>query len=87
MLTKIVNGKIVELTPQEVADFDQREIAHQQKLADALKTKYQRDRAENYPSIVDQLDLLHSDLKNGTQVWVDTIQTIKDQFPKPPEEK
>ena len=41
--------------------------------------KYQRDRAEEYPSIVDQLeDIYH----NGIDGWKATIKTTKDKYPK-----
>ena len=41
--------------------------------------KYQRDRAEEYPSIVDQLDDIY---RNGVDGWKATIKTVKDKFPK-----
>jgi hypothetical protein len=41
--------------------------------------QYQRDRAKEYPSIVDQLDDLYH---NGIEGWKTTIQTIKDKYPK-----
>ena len=41
--------------------------------------KYQRDRAEDYPSIQDQLDDLYH---NGIDGWKATIKTTKDKFPK-----
>ena len=41
--------------------------------------KYQRDRAEEYPSIVDQLDDIYH---NGVDGWEATIKTVKDKFPK-----
>ena len=41
--------------------------------------KYQRDRAEAYPSIVDQLDDLYH---NGIDGWKTTIKAIKDKYPK-----
>ena len=41
--------------------------------------KYQRDRAEAYPSIVDQLDDLYP---NGIDGWKTTIKAIKDKYPK-----
>ena len=41
--------------------------------------KYQRDRAEEYPSIVDQLDDIYH---NGVDGWKATIKTTKDKFPK-----
>tara|TARA_R100001463_G_scaffold94308_1_gene148801 strand:- start:495 stop:797 length:303 start_codon:yes stop_codon:yes gene_type:complete len=41
--------------------------------------KYQRDRAEAYPSIVDQLDDLYH---NGIDGWKKTIKAVKDKHPK-----
>ena len=41
--------------------------------------KYQRDRAEEYPSIKDQLDEIYH---NGVDGWKATIKTVKDKFPK-----
>ena len=41
--------------------------------------KYERDRAEAYPSIVDQLDDLYH---NGIDGWKTTIKAIKDKYPK-----
>ena len=42
--------------------------------------KYQRDRAEEYPSLVDQLDDIYH---NGIDGWKATIKTTKDKYPKP----
>jgi hypothetical protein len=41
--------------------------------------KYQRDRAAEYPSIVDQLDDIYH---NGIDGWKTTIKAIKDKYPK-----
>ena len=41
--------------------------------------KYQRNRAEAYPSIEDQLDDLYH---NGIDGWKKTIKSIKDKYPK-----
>jgi len=41
--------------------------------------KYQRDRASEYPSVVDQLDDLYH---NGIDGWKATIKTTKDKYPK-----
>ena len=40
---------------------------------------YQRDRAEAYPSIVDQLDDIYH---NGVDEWKKTIKAVKDKYPK-----
>ena len=41
--------------------------------------KYQRDRAIEYPSIVDQLDDIYH---NGVDEWKKTIKAVKDKYPK-----
>ena len=41
--------------------------------------KYQRDRAAEYPSVVDQLDDLYH---NGIDGWKTTIKATKDKYPK-----
>ena len=41
--------------------------------------KYQRDRANKYPSIVDQLDDIYH---NGIDGWKATIKATKDKYPK-----
>lgn len=48
--------------------------------AEQAATKYQRDRAAEYPSIVDQLDDLYH---NGIDGWKTTIKKTKDKYPKP----
>jgi len=43
-------------------------------------TKYQRDRADEYPSVVDQLDLIYH---SGVDAWKAKIKETKDKYPKP----
>ena len=43
-------------------------------------TQYQRERASQYPSTADQLDLLYH---QGFEGWKAEIKKVKDQFPKP----
>jgi len=47
---------------------------------------YQRNRASEYPSIEEQLDLQYHDQINGTTKWKDKIKAIKDKYPKPSED-
>ena len=42
--------------------------------------EYQRKRAAEYPSIVDQLDDIYN---NGIDAWKATIKATKDKYPKP----
>ena len=70
-------------------DIDDNKIELDQSKIDAARTtinselaatKYQKDRAAEYPSIEDQLDNIYH---NGIDVWKATIKTIKDKYPKP----
>ena len=45
--------------------------------------KYQRDRATAYDPITEQLDQLYWDKKNGTNKWVEAIDKVKSDNPKP----
>ena len=55
-------------------------LAKQKELQTAYdNNKYQRDRAEAYPSIKDQLDDLYH---NGIDGWKTTIKAVKDKYPK-----
>ena len=66
----IPNKEEVELETQKVqADYDSKQ--------------YQRDRASQYPSIQDQLDMQYWDSVNGTTTWKDSIAKVKADNPKP----
>ena len=50
--------------------------------------QYQRDRQQIYPSLGNQLDMLWHELNQSGSLttngeWFNTIQSVKDQFPKP----
>jgi len=66
----------LKTTPIAEADI----LSKQKELQTAYNNKkYQRDRAEAYPSIKDQLDDLYH---NGVVGWKKTIKAIKDKYPK-----
>ena len=52
---------------------------------------YKEDREAAYPSVQDQLDHIHKDLKNNANLkdgeWYKTIQAIKATYEKPIVEK
>jgi hypothetical protein len=50
--------------------------------AEYESNKYQRDRQKQYPSIADQLDMLYWDKVNGTENWLNSIESVKNRFPK-----
>jgi len=65
-----------DTTPIAEADI----LAKQKELQTAYDNNaYQRDRAEAYPSIADQLDDIYH---NGVDAWKATIKTVKDKYPK-----
>jgi hypothetical protein len=44
--------------------------------------KYQRDRAAEYPSLQEQLDMQYWDKINNTTNWQDAINTVKTKYSK-----
>jgi len=58
-------------------------LAKQQELIAEYNAKqYQRDRAKDYPSIQEQLDLQYWDKINGTNKWQQAINAVKQKYPK-----
>ena len=45
--------------------------------------QYQRDRADAYPSIQEQLDMQYWDAVNGTKKWQEAVAKVKTDNPKP----
>ena len=74
----LINGIKVDYTAEEEVARDAEEA---KVLADKQANKYQRDRANEYPSIVDQLDYIYH---NGVTKWkTDMISPVKEKYPKP----
>jgi hypothetical protein len=59
----------------------QTEIARLQNEYD--DKQYQRDRAAEYPSLQEQMDMQYWDSINGTTTWQNAINAIKTKYPKP----
>lgn len=68
-----INPSVAPVTESQIAT----EIARLQAEYDAKE--YQRKRAVEYPSIADQLDKIFHD---GIDEWKETIQAVKDKYPK-----
>jgi hypothetical protein len=49
---------------------------------DVVEPSYAELRAGEYPSREDQFDMQYHDQVNGTTIWKDTIQAVKDKYPK-----
>lgn len=76
-MKKLVNGVEVELSPDEIVEFNERKIKHEAYLK---SEEYKKERLKFlYPPITTQLDMMYWDAINGTTVWIDTITAIKNQ--------
>ena len=49
---------------------------------DVIQPSYVELRSQEYPSREEQFDMQYHDQVNGTTTWRDTIQAIKDRYPK-----
>ena len=86
---KAYAGTVVSIDDAAGAfDKDGKSINLEQSKIDAARTtlnnelaatKYQRDRAAEYPSVVDQLDLIYH---SGIDAWKAKIKETKDKYPK-----
>jgi hypothetical protein len=47
------------------------------------ETAYIDNRAKEYPSWQDQMDMQYWDKINNTSTWQDAVQAVKDKYPKP----
>ena len=63
-------------TPISKADIEAKVVELQ---ADYDAKEYQRERANNYPSIADQLDKIYH---SGIDEWKKVIKATKDKYPK-----
>jgi hypothetical protein len=79
-MNKLVNGVVVAMTDAEITARNA-EIAEIEK--EEAANSYKRKRANEYPSVGDQLDMQYWDKKNGTTTWVDAITKVKSDNPKP----
>jgi hypothetical protein len=67
------DGNPNNITEKQITD------KHSELMSEYNNKKYQRDRAKEYPSIVDQLDDIYH---NGIDGWKATIKATKDKYPK-----
>jgi crotonobetainyl-CoA:carnitine CoA-transferase CaiB-like acyl-CoA transferase len=74
------NG-LVPFTAEEEVYQDAQDAQNQIELAEQARTKYQRDRAAEYPSIGDQLDaLFHAGVFPADMAAA--LQAVKNKYPK-----
>ena len=76
-MNKMINGVVVVMTDAEETARNAEQAASETEEA---ANGYKRKRANEYPTIADQLDdIFH----NGIDAWKATIQVTKDKYPKP----
>ena len=87
-LKRLVNGREVELTSEEETALN-KEWSDNAARKQKQMNNYEYKRRQEYPSVVDQLDLLwhaidlNQDLKASD--FYATIKAVKDKYPKPAE--
>ena len=75
----LINGTKVAYTAEEEAARDKEEAAYATIRA---ANEYSWKRAEAYPSIQEQLDMMWHDKQNDTTTWEDAISKVKSDNPK-----
>ena len=77
----MLGDEITEWHSEDIDKPTEAEItAEQERLQTEYdNNEYQRDRAAEYPSIIDQLDDIYH---NGIDGWKATIKETKDKYPK-----
>ncbi|KKM18801.1 hypothetical protein LCGC14_1662040 [marine sediment metagenome] len=75
----VMHGGLNKPTEQELLD----KLTEIQAEWDVANAPYILNRGRAYPPVSDQLDMMYHDQKDGTTVWLDTIEAVKTKYPKP----
>jgi len=75
-------NKILWLENTEVINSSTILAKQQELITEYNSNKYQIDRAKDYPSIQEQLDMQYWDKINGTNKWQQAINAVKQKYPK-----
>ncbi len=83
-LRGVYPGSEIILWDKPIPEPVEGEILQRDPRTDQEKRNNYADlRRTAYPTIEDQLDMMFQDQVNGTTKWMETIQEIKGQYPKP----
>ena len=77
---RLLNGNRVAFTAEEESARDAEEAAV---ATEKAANEYKKKRREAFPSLQEQLDMQYWDKKNGTNKWVEAIDKVKSDNPKP----
>jgi hypothetical protein len=80
----VIRDEVVEWIEPSTAPVTDAEIdAEMVRLQAEYDAKeYQRNRAKEYPSIQEQMDMQYWDAINGTTTWQNAINAVKTKYPK-----
>ena len=78
---RAVNSSVVTIRGDNAFDSAGNPVVYDEAVVQAYidANAYKEKRANAYPSITDQLDILYH---SGFDTWKSTIQTVKERFPK-----
>lgn len=76
---RIIDGQVVEMTAEEIAEFEAESAANAEKIA---RKQYKSQRRDAYGSFGDQLDMIY---KEGLDAWKAHVDAVKAKYPKPQE--
>jgi ribosome-interacting GTPase 1 len=76
-----LNPSIVTIRGDIAYDENEQVVSYDLSAAEALvaANAYKQQRAQAYPSIADQLDLIYHE---GVDAWKETISAVKAEYPK-----
>ena len=72
----------IPFTAEEEAERDAEELAFAVMQEELARTKYQRDRAVEYPSVTDYLDGIVKGDQAQVQAYIDACLAVKAKYPK-----
>ena len=75
---------VVTIRGDVAYDKDEQEVTYDNTAIETLVASeaYKVNRAKEYPSIQEQLDMQYWDAINGTTTWQDAIDVVKNKYPK-----
>ena len=81
-MLKTENGQLVEMTQEEIAALQLADAKLAAEVAKLSATKYQRDRAAEYPDFRDYLDGIVKGDQAQVQAYIDACLAVKAKYPK-----
>jgi len=74
---------LIPFTAEEEAEFDTLAAKAAAEEVETARTKYQRDRAAEYPPMADYLDGIVKGDQVQVQAYIDACLAVKAKYPKP----